>query len=566
MTIFKRMLYIIMILALASTALAQEAVESAAPEISADGAIRVYLKSLGEPEALYLTLAGEYVIEGSQAMRFERGTDVVVTSEEGCAYITVGGLTLSMGAEFTLTRCAAGDGEENGLYIHESERHALYEGDLRVFCSGSGLGCVLTISMEDYLCGVVAYEMSDSFPLEALKAQAVAARTYAVSRRSVRTGDEYDVTDTTGDQVFKGYVADYANVETAVAETAGIVGVYNGDYAACFYTASNGGQTATPNQIWGGEGDYGYIRQKDDPYDLENARSLVNSFEIPAAHDDGNALWRMIDEKLDRSGHDEVRADGIIAMELNQSAYEGSRMYRNLDITLALSARDVGFIETFYEGDARTGWAMGYIRIGTKWYMWGLKDWKSLEITQTVSFSVYDEIKDGLGVGLNSSDYELASIAENDTGYAVEFRRFGHGVGMSQRGAQVMAGDYGKSYIEILEFYYPGMELIKIAWDFDKLPEMARLPAALARERLLIPPTESELGALAEGEYFARVSLESAKSRLNVRAEPSTEAMIIAKLDDGYRVVVCEDVGDGWARIRGGSFSGYIKAEYITAE
>lgn len=61
---------------------------------------------------------------------------------------------------------------------------------------------ILTLSVEDYLLGVVPYEMSDSFPLEALKAQAVCARTYALSH--LNASRAYDVVDTTNDQVFKG--------------------------------------------------------------------------------------------------------------------------------------------------------------------------------------------------------------------------------------------------------------------------------------------------------------------------------------------------------------------------
>ena len=130
--------------------------------------------------------------------------------------------------------------------------------------------------IRDSLYGVVAYEMSDSFPIEALKAQAVAARTYAMQRKYASGGRDYDVVDTTADQVFYGYDAEYQNVIAAVDGTRGVVGTYNGTFAGCYYTASNGGQIATPNDIWGGDGDYGYIERKDDPYDLENPYSPVS--------------------------------------------------------------------------------------------------------------------------------------------------------------------------------------------------------------------------------------------------------------------------------------------------
>lgn len=100
---------------------------------------------------------------------------------------------------------------------------------------------ILSLSVEDYLLGVVPYEMSDSFPLEALKAQAVCARTYALSH--LNASRAYDVVDTTNDQVFKGVDSSTKNAARAVQETAGIVGMYNGKLAECFYSASNGGQT-----------------------------------------------------------------------------------------------------------------------------------------------------------------------------------------------------------------------------------------------------------------------------------------------------------------------------------
>ena len=141
--------------------------------------------------------------------------------------LSVGGLTIDMGPSLTLTRQAVSDGGENGIYIHESEKDALFEGDLSVSVQDGGLRCILTIHIEDYLKGVVAYEMSDSFPLEALKAQAVAARTYAMGRKWVSATRDYDVVDTTQDQVYKGLDADYTNVIAAVEATRGVVGTYN---------------------------------------------------------------------------------------------------------------------------------------------------------------------------------------------------------------------------------------------------------------------------------------------------------------------------------------------------
>ena len=566
MHLVRRFLCVLLAFLLPVCACAEVSGEIPISNITDTGEIRVYLASLGDPEGLMLTLAGEYAVDGSAAIRFDRGTELAVATDGQDVFLYAGGVTLNMGGGFSLTRCAAEDGAENGIYIYESEKDALYEGDLSISCSDGKLFPVLTIGMEDYLCGVVAYEMSDSFPLEALKAQAVAARTYAMSCKVSRAGNAYDVTDTTTDQVFKGFIGDYTNVIQAVRETAGVVGVYNGGYASCFYTASNGGQIATPNQIWGGDGDYGYIVQKDDPYDLENTKSLVNSFNVPEKYDGENTLWQLAVSKMEISGHTQWRADRIISAELTEPAFEGSYMRRQLLLGVEVSVRDMGLIETEFSGDALLGWITGHVNTDGKWFAWGMKDWETLEEPVYVSLSVYDELKDALGLGLNSRNYEVPGVEYDGENYVITMRRFGHGVGMSQRGAQTMAGAHGFGYEDILAFYYPGMTLERIDWLERALVNMGELPRALVKERLLIPPEEGDLGQLGDGEYYARVVLEGEASRLNVRAQPTTEAAIVAKLDHGYRLVVVDEVGDGWAQVRAARFTGYVKLDYIGKE
>ena len=135
--------------------------------------------------------------------------------------------------------------------------------------------------------------------------------------------------------------------------------------------------------------------------------------------------------------------------------------------------------------------------------------------TVTVDLSVYDQIKDGLSLGLNGGDYELVSVTQEEDGrFTISMRRFGHGVGMSQRGAQWMAGEYGMDYIEILNFYYPGMTLETIDWPEVELTPLEELPESIgfARPRPTPTPTPAPLPALEEGEYYATVELETRSS------------------------------------------------------
>ena len=554
--------------------------------IEDDGMLRVYLKSLGDPASLGMTLAGSYTVEGDRGFRFERDTAIVLAADGESVLLSVGGLTIDMGPSLTLTRQAVTDGGENGIYIHESEKDALFEGDLSVSVQDGGLRCILTIHIEDYLKGVVAYEMSDSFPLEALKAQAVAARTYAMGRKWVSATRDYDVVDTTQDQVYKGLDADYVNVIAAVEATRGVVGTYNGGFAMCYYTASNGGQTALATDIWGGEGDYGYLAMVDDPYDLENPSSLVNSVTFAGDLSDNATLKAMLEEGLAALNlpYEDVALESVVSIEAVDPKFEGSYMYTKLRFTLSVSA----MLEGWYaqEGDAyaplfpdgsefseemrasATGLALA--RRGSLGLPYVYREGRAvLPETVTVDLSVYDQIKDGLSLGLNGGDYELVSVTQEEDGrFTISMRRFGHGVGMSQRGAQWMAGEYGMDYIEILNFYYPGMTLETIDWPEVELTPLEDLPESIgsARPRPTPTPTPAPLPPLEEGEYYATVELETRSSSLNVREQPSTSARIVAALDYGQRVIVCEDAGDGWVRIRTAELEGYVKLEYLKAE
>ena len=168
--------------------------------------------------------------------------------------------------------------------------------------------------------------MSDSFPLEALKAQAVCARTYALSH--LNASRAYDVVDTTNDQVFKGVDSSTKNAARAVQETAGIVGMYNGKLAECFYSASNGGQTELVENVWSGSGDYGYYAMVDDPYDLENPQSIVRTMKISKNGTVKEALRTLIYEQMlpvltrEEYSTDEenFRIDEITAVTLDDGA------------------------------------------------------------------------------------------------------------------------------------------------------------------------------------------------------------------------------------------------------
>ena len=555
--------------------------------IQDDGVIRVWLKSLGAPDSLTLTLNGTYTVEHDPGFRFDRGSKIVLSAGENGVWLSAGGLKIDMGPALTLTRHAS-DGAENGLRIAETESENLFEGDLSVSLEeGGGLHPVLHMHIEDYLLGVVAYEMSDSWPLEALKAQAVAARTYAMQRKMASAKRDYDIVNTTADQVFKGRNSAYTNVETAVKETEGVVGLYKGDFATCYYTASNGGQTALPSEIWDDQDDYGYLDRREDPYDLENRLSLVSSVTFTPGVQDNPALHDMLAQGLLQAAQaqgistENMELCQILSIEPVEPAQEGSLMYRKLRFTLSAlapqtvlspAADDIGApaAQTHVASADAALSAIDYLRRlrSRKPYAESTKQ-KVLDETFTVDLDVFTDIKDGLDLGISGIDCEIVTVREGVFEYTIEMRRYGHGVGMSQRGAQTMAGQHNKSWLDILKFYYPGMDLETILWNQPALTAIESLPDGFgaARPEPTPTPTPAPLPALQSGEYYARVNLGDASSSLNVRQKPSTNSMVLTQMANGRRLIVAGEADDeGWVQIKTAEFTGYCKLEYLKAE
>ena len=126
-------------------------------------------------------------------------------------------------------------------------------------------GAVEEMTMDEYLLGVLRAEMPASFELEALKAQAVCARTYAVCQTKHRA-QGFDICATTHCQVYQGTAASGANSDAAVDQTAGEFLYYSGRLVQeAVYYSSNGGASEDSLNVWGN--DVGYLKGKIDPYE-----------------------------------------------------------------------------------------------------------------------------------------------------------------------------------------------------------------------------------------------------------------------------------------------------------
>ena len=389
-----------------------------AAQAAASGMVRVKITRLGSRSSITMTTVGSYSAGGRS---IASGSTVRVSASGSGVSLSVNGSTLSSGSSVTLKR--GGSGVSTGVKFTSPSLSNLFCGDLTFTASSGILTTVISMYVETYLYGVVAYEMSQSYPLEALKAQAVAARTFAMKNQ--KSTGVYDMTDTTAYQVFRGYDSSFANVIAAVNGTKGVCLTYGGGYITAAYSASNGGYTMSNTATWGGT-PLAYLPAQKDPYDLENPGSTVKSHRVPASPTASDPLNSSLNSALKSalgvgSG---ATITKIVSMEPHTEkcgANTGTYQY----IRFTVQVKDSG----------------------------GTRELKC-------DLATYGKLESMLGLSIMSSTPEAVSVEKGSGCFYIRFRRYGHGVGMSQRGAQWMAKQYGKSYKDILSFYYPGAKIV----------------------------------------------------------------------------------------------------------
>jgi stage II sporulation protein D len=139
-----------------------------------------------------------------------------------------------------------------------------YRGELRVVVEKGRLRAINNVGLEAYLYGVVPSEMPHYWPAEALKAQAVAARSYALATR--KNGD-FDVYSDVRSQVYRGIPEEETPTNEAIDDTAGLVVTYQGQVAYTYFFSTSGGRTATVTDVWPSAKPIPYLVSVADPYD-----------------------------------------------------------------------------------------------------------------------------------------------------------------------------------------------------------------------------------------------------------------------------------------------------------
>ncbi|MEX1308216.1 MAG: SpoIID/LytB domain-containing protein [Eubacteriales bacterium] len=316
-----------------------------------------------------------------------------------------------------------------------------YLGHMQFTSNEGSIRAINTLPTENYLYGVVPHEMSNRFPLESLKAQAVCARSYATTKCFENRDLTFDVLDTFDHQVYRGYTSSYARAVSAVDATKGQVLTDKGTIIQAFYTASNGGQTELTGNVW--NENLPYYLQKDDIFDLANPYSPEQKTFIPAEFTDetkkamDNTVLSILQTNANLLASDSVTLLSVVSVKATGPIYAApSRSYSGADITMMVSKSDG---------------SVGQLTVSLNFDDLIISDANPSGIFNTELYLKMRGVEKVTGHALG-----LESEAD---GWYLTNRRYGHGIGLSQRGAQQRALS-GLSYQDILSFYYDNTKLI----------------------------------------------------------------------------------------------------------
>lgn len=304
-----------------------------------------------------------------------------------------------------------------------SVRGQPYRGELRIQRGErGGLTVVNRLDMETYLLGVVPREIGrfDLDIYEAIKAQAVAARTYAVTYLGRRQQQGFDVYATVEDQVYGGAAAENETVNRAVRETAGEILAYNGQPITAYYHSTCAGQTAAIDEVW---------NNAPVPY-LVSVRDVDPSGQ---AYDRASSRFTW----TERWTHAELV--GILNRTLADSL-GGRRISQIRDMRVLERTPSDRIRRMRIETDA------GTFTVGKDRIRWILPPIRNGNPTGILNSSKFD-------VSLTRSGGRVTEIVATGGGW-------GHGIGMCQVGAMGRARA-GQDYRTILRTYYPGTEIRK---------------------------------------------------------------------------------------------------------
>ena len=360
-----------------------------------------------------------------------------------------------------------------------------YYGGFRYERIGGGdLTVVNIVDLETYIKGVVPYEMSSSWPLEALKVQAVCARSYAYINihSGKHTSYHFDVCNTTDCQAYYGAGTNSSSYQAtertdqAVDETAGEYAWYDGQVIEAFYSSSHGGASESVYNVWGSSLEqYPYLCGVEDPYEADMAsKNSYSSWTVSYTSSE-------LAQRLENYGYD--ASSGIESLTLTYSDLGnviqvrvnyrdgGSDTIRpssmrsvfgisSIRFTVNGQAASSGSGTTSSSGGGLT--ANGSTSLDSQGTYTVISGSGSLSqagldglyaISGSGSITPAEDAASGGGSGTDTPTGTQVTVSGSS--YSFQGSGNGHQLGLSQYGAWAMA-ERGFTYDEIIEFYYPG--------------------------------------------------------------------------------------------------------------
>lgn len=333
-----------------------------------------------------------------------------------------------------------------------------YTGFLEIRTTSSGfLEIINVLPLDEYLKGVLPYEMSTSFPVESLKAQAIAARSWTFCNISKHASSGFNLCSSTDCQAYLGGAKRTTKTDNAVDSTSGLVMTYNGKIAEGLYFSSGGGSTVSAHNFWGGtytpyltavrvpeETGYmswnftmsmnelsSYLKARTE---FSSLNGTIKSFEITSVEQNSDHVLAL--KATDSAGKSVTVTGGLKVYSIIAFlGRENGKPYTstNFNFSYAYSMNIAGYGETAYSGNIAVATADG---------------------TQSYT-GAPSELKVATSNGVESSGMEANSLVVNGKGW-------GHGVGMSQMGAKSLA-EKGYDYEYILKRFYTGIKISKLS-------------------------------------------------------------------------------------------------------
>lgn len=358
-------------------------------------------------------------------------------------------------------------GNDDNIYLSSSNPNNFYikveEDNYRDYLTFNRVGNVISVfnylTLDHYLYGVVPMEMPSSFPLESLKVQAIAARSFALANMNKHMNNSYNLCDSTDCQVYGGYDRETTHTCKAVDDTHGVVIKYNGEIVSAMYHSNSGGYTEDCENVWGGT--VPYLRSVNDEFSLDAPNT--NWKTVFSNEDIKNKLKNIcVDigdivsiEPISRTESGRVTSLKIIGTKGEHTLEKDkirqvlgySEVKSNMFQISSIGDKIDNLDNNIYVIDGITG-KTTTIKSQNVHVLNG--DEKRILSNREIYIRILT------GNGQSEIKDESKSIGNQ---FVIEGKGYGHGVGMSQWGARKMA-EIGYNYGEILNHYYTGIDIV----------------------------------------------------------------------------------------------------------